>query len=74
LRRAYAAQITAMDDQIGKVIDALDKRKMRENTLIFFVSDNGGTRSNMFAGEAEVKGELPPNNGLYGSALPDRAP
>jgi arylsulfatase I/J len=65
LRRTYAGQITAMDDQIGAVIDALEKRNMRDNTLIFFVSDNGGTRSNMFAGEAEVKGELPPNNGPY---------
>jgi arylsulfatase I/J len=65
LRRAYAAQITAMDDQIGKVIEALNKRKMRDNTLIFFVSDNGGTRSNLFVGEGQVKGELPPNNGPY---------
>src|SRR5262245_3693036 len=54
LRRAYAAQITAMDDEIGKVINALEKRKMRDNTLIFFVSDNGGTRSNLFVGEAAV--------------------
>ena len=65
LRRAYAAQITAMDDEIGKVIDALEKRNMRDNTLIVFVSDNGGTRSNLFVGEAAVKGELPPNNGPY---------
>jgi arylsulfatase I/J len=65
LRRAYAAQITAMDDQIGKVIEALDKRKMLNNTLIFFVSDNGGTRSNLFAGEGAVKGDLPPSNGPY---------
>ena len=64
-RRAYAAQITAMDDEIGKVIDALEQRKMRDNTLIVFASDNGGTRSNLFVGEAEVKGELPPNNGPY---------
>ena len=62
-RRAYAAQITAMDDQIGKVVDALEHRGIRDNTLIFFVSDNGGTRSNLFAGEAEVKGDLPSNNG-----------
>ncbi len=55
LRRAYAAQITAMDDQIGNVLDALEKRHMRDNTLIVFVSDNGGTRSNLFVGEAEVK-------------------
>jgi arylsulfatase I/J len=65
LRRAYAAQITAMDDQIGKVIEALGKRGMRDNTLIFFVSDNGGTRSKLFVGEAAVAGELPPNNGPY---------
>ena len=38
---------------------------MRDNTLIFFVSDNGGTRSNLFVGEAAVKGELPPSNGPY---------
>jgi arylsulfatase A-like enzyme len=62
LRRAYAAQITAMDDQIGRVVDALTKRN---NTLIIFASDNGGTRSKMFVGEAEVQGELPPNNGPY---------
>ena len=50
LHRAYAAQIAAMDDEIGKMIDALDRRKMRDNTLIFFVSDNGGTRSILFVG------------------------
>jgi arylsulfatase I/J len=65
LRRAYAAQITFMDDEIGRVLAALERRGMRDNTLIVFASDNGGTRSNMFAGEAQVKGELPPNNGPY---------
>jgi arylsulfatase A-like enzyme len=54
-----------MDDQIGRVIEALKKRKMLDNTLIFFVSDNGGTRSKLFVGEGEVKGELPPSNGPY---------
>lgn len=64
-RRAYASQITAMDDQIGYVLAALEDKGLRENTLIFFVSDNGGTRSKMFAGEAAVAGELPPSNGKY---------
>ena len=64
-RRAYAAQITAMDEQVGRVVHALDQRGMRDNTLIIFASDNGGTRSRMFAGEAAVAGELPPNNGPY---------
>ena len=64
-RRAYAAQISAMDDQIGRVLAALEKRGMRDDTLIVFHSDNGGTRSKMFAGEASVGGDLPPNNGPF---------
>jgi arylsulfatase A-like enzyme len=64
-RRAYAAQITAMDDRIGEVIAALDSKGLRESTLVLFVSDNGGTRSKMFVGEAAVAGDLPPSNGHY---------
>jgi len=41
-RRTYAAMVCAMDAAIGQVIDQLDATKQRENTLIFFVSDNGG--------------------------------
>jgi arylsulfatase A-like enzyme len=61
-RRAYAGQMTAMDDQIGRVLKALERRGMRDNTLIIFHSDNGGTRNKMFAGEAAVSGDLPPQN------------
>lgn len=64
-RRAYAAQISAMDEQIGLVVAELERRGMRKDTLIVFHSDNGGTRSKMFAGEGEVTGDLPPNNGPF---------
>ena len=64
-RRAYSAMITAMDDQIGKVIQALEARNMRDNTIIVFHSDNGGVRSAMLAGQIETKGELPADNGPY---------
>jgi arylsulfatase A-like enzyme len=65
-RRAYAAMITAMDDQIGRVLAALDKKKMRDNTLIVFHSDNGGTRNAMFAGEGDMsKIKIPCDNGPY---------
>ncbi len=65
-RRAYAGSITAMDDQIGRVIDALEKKGMRENTLIVFQSDNGGTRNAMFAGELDMsKVVIPCDNGPY---------
>jgi arylsulfatase A-like enzyme len=66
-RRAYAGSITAMDDQIGRVVEALEKKGMRGNTLIIFQSDNGGTRNAMFSGTmtnmAEVK--IPCDNGPY---------
>ncbi len=65
-RRAYAGMITAMDDQIGRVLDALDRKKMRENTLIVFHSDNGGTRNAMFTGEGDAsKLVIPCDNGPY---------
>lgn len=66
-RRTYAAMVTCMDDQVGRVVDALDKRKLRENTLIVFQSDNGGTRNAMFTGVmADVsKIKIPCDNGSY---------
>lgn len=64
-RRAYAAMITAMDHEIGRIVAALEASGMRDNTLIIFQSDNGGTRSAKFTGESKVEGELPPNNGPY---------
>jgi arylsulfatase A-like enzyme len=41
-RRTYSAMESAMDDAIGKVLATLRKYKLEENTLIFFISDNGG--------------------------------
>lgn len=65
-RRAYAAMISAMDDQISNVIKALEKKKMRDNTLIVFMSDNGGNTSAMFSGDVDVsKLKLPSDNGPW---------
>lgn len=66
-RRAYAASATAMDEQIGRVIAALDQKGMLDNTLIIFQSDNGGTRDAMFAGAITdmSKVVLPADNGPY---------
>jgi arylsulfatase A-like enzyme len=65
-RKAYAASITALDDQVGRVLAALEARKMRENTVIIFQSDNGGTRNAMFAGEGDMsKVKIPCDNGPY---------
>ncbi len=65
-RRAYAAMITAMDDQIGEVVDALRKRGMLDDTLVVFQSDNGGPRSAKFTGEVDMsKSTIPADNGPY---------
>jgi arylsulfatase A-like enzyme len=41
-RRTYAAMTAALDDAVGVVLSKLKERQLEENTLIFFVSDNGG--------------------------------
>ena len=41
-RRTYAAMMTAMDDAIGRVRKKLDELGLADNTLITFISDNGG--------------------------------
>jgi arylsulfatase A-like enzyme len=65
-RRSYAAMISCMDDEIGKLVSAIEKKKMRENTLIVFMSDNGGNRTAMLAGDSDVsKLKLPADNGPY---------
>jgi arylsulfatase A-like enzyme len=64
-RRLYAAMVSVMDDEIGRVVAALDAAGMRGNTLIVFHSDNGGVRSAMFAGDTPVTGELPADNGPF---------
>jgi len=53
-RKILAAMITSMDDAIGKIVAALDKRDWRQNTLIIFHSDNGGVPK--FADNGPLRG------------------
>lgn len=46
LRRTYAAMVSAVDDGIGRVLDTLDDHGLAEETLVFFLSDNGGASNN----------------------------
>lgn len=65
-RRVYAGMVTALDEQIGRVVEALNQKGMRQQTLIVFHSDNGGTRNKMFAGEGDMsKVTIPCDNGPY---------
>lgn len=65
-RRAYAGMVTALDEQVGRVVEILDAKGMRNDTLIVFHSDNGGTKNKMFAGEGDMsKVTIPCDNGPY---------
>lgn len=54
-RRTYAAMVTALDDGVGRILDTLKELDIDENTLIFFLSDNGGTKQG-FASNAPFRG------------------
>lgn len=66
-RRVYAAMIASLDDEIGRVVEALERKNMRDDTLIVFHSDNGGTRNAMFAGVmADMSSvKIPCDNGPF---------
>jgi len=42
-RKTYIAMVESMDRGIGKVLAKLDELNLRENTLVVFTSDNGGS-------------------------------
>ncbi len=51
-----ASMLQSMDESIGRILDKLDELKIAEDTIIIFMSDNGGNMYN------EVEGTTPTNN------------
>jgi arylsulfatase A-like enzyme len=41
-RRTYAAMVSAVDDGVGRVLAELRKQGLEDQTLVFYLSDNGG--------------------------------
>jgi len=61
LRSDYVATLEHMDHNIGKVVNVLDELGIASDTLIVFVSDNGGCTME----EGAVGGRYPGNNGPF---------
>jgi arylsulfatase A-like enzyme len=45
-RRTLAAMLSVLDDQVGRVLDTIEQRGEAANTLVLFLSDNGGAIGN----------------------------
>jgi arylsulfatase A-like enzyme len=41
-RRIYAGMVAAMDEDVGRIVAAVEQKGIRGNTLFIFSSDNGG--------------------------------
>jgi len=61
LRSDYVAILEHMDHHIGRLVDLLDELDIANNTLIVFVSDNGGCTME----EGAAGGRFPGNNGPF---------
>jgi arylsulfatase A-like enzyme len=54
-RRTYAGMVAAMDEAIGRVVDAVGKRGMRKDTLFIFSSDNGGPQPGVVTDNGKLR-------------------
>lgn len=45
-RKTYAAMVSAVDDGVGRVLKSLEETGVEENTIVVFLSDNGGAHNN----------------------------
>ena len=55
-QRVYLAMIKALDDAVGDVMNHLDSLQLLENTVVYFISDNGGASYTKATTNAPLKG------------------
>lgn len=55
----YAAMVTMVDNNLGRVLDLLEELKLEDNTIVFFTGDNGG--QDRFKNQQYVRGFHKPN-------------
>jgi arylsulfatase A-like enzyme len=55
-RRTYAAMVSAVDDGVSNILNLLDELKLTENTIVFFLSDNGGPTNDNASSNGPLRG------------------
>ncbi len=55
-RQTFAAMLTALDTQVGAIVKTLKDNKLDKNTLVVFISDNGGPTSQTTSGNKPLHG------------------
>jgi arylsulfatase A-like enzyme len=55
-RKTFAAMMSAMDDAIGRVLAKIRADGQEENTLIFFIADNGGPTASTTSHNGPLRG------------------
>lgn len=56
-RRTYAAMVSAVDDGVGRVLAELRRQGLETNTLVFFLSDNGGPTQDNASNNKPLRGD-----------------
>lgn len=56
VKRVYYGMIEALDDAVGNITHKLDQEGLTNNTLIFFISDNGGATYTRATDNAPLRG------------------
>jgi arylsulfatase A-like enzyme len=56
-RKTYAAMVSAVDDGVGIVLSKLQELNLNENTIVVFLSDNGGPENTNGSDNGALRGQ-----------------
>jgi len=55
-RRIFAAMLANLDDGVGRVLESIQQHGLEEDTLVFFISDNGGPTRELTSSNLPLRG------------------
>jgi arylsulfatase A-like enzyme len=55
-RRVFAGMLSSLDDGVGRILEALRNNKLEEDTIVVFLSDNGGPTAELTSSNKPLRG------------------